>query len=318
MLDILAITTPIFLIIAIGYIAVLRNIVPQTVVRGMGAFVINFALPCLLIRTVIAHDINKVFNTNYLVAYGSGSLIVFALGYFFARLVARKSQQNAALQGMGMSVSNSGFIGYPIVLQLLGPTAGIALALCFIIENLVITPLALILGDSAEAEGTSRWQILRKTLARLARNPIIIAIVIGMSISISGITLPGPIFSVIDMLASASGPVALFVIGGGLVGLKLRGLRFDMARIVFGKLVLHPLIIFLLLGLVPDLDPLMKVAAVGFACAPMLSVYPIYGQRYGHEGMGAASLMAATSLSFITISTALWLLDSTAVFGPLP
>lgn len=318
MLDILAVTTPIFLIIAIGYIAVYRNIVPQTVARGMGAFVINFALPCLLMRTVIAHDINKVFNTNYLLAYGSGSLIVFALGYFFARLIAKKSQQNAALQGMGMSMSNSGFIGYPIVLQLLGPTAGIALALCFMIENLVMTPLTLILGDSAQAEGSSRWQILRKTFARLARNPIIISIVIGLTISLSGITLPGPIFSVIDMLASASGPVALFVIGGGLVGLKLHGLRLDMARIVFGKLVLHPLIIFLMLGLVPDLDPLMRIAAVSFACAPMFSVYPIYCQRYGHENMGAASLMAATSLSFITISTALWLLDSSAIFGRLP
>jgi predicted permease len=318
MLDILAVTFPIFLIIAIGYIAVYRNIIPQTVARGMGAFVINFALPCLLLRTVIAHDINKVFNTNYLLAYGSGSLIVFALGYFFARLIAKKSQQNAALQGMGMSMSNSGFIGYPIVLQLLGPTAGIALALCFMIENLVITPLTLILGDSAQTEGANRWQILRKTFTRLARNPIIVAIVIGLAISLSGITLPDPIFSVVDMLASASGPVALFVIGGGLVGLKLHGLRFDMARVVLGKLVLHPLIIFLLLGLVPDLDPLMKIAAVSFACAPMFSVYPIYGQRYGHENMGAVSLMAATSLSFITISTALWLLDTSSVFGPLP
>ncbi|MBC07528.1 AEC family transporter [Thalassospira sp.] len=318
MLDILAITTPIFLLIAIGYIAVYRNIVPQPVVRGMGAFVINFALPCLLIRALIVRDITEVLNIDYLAVYGAGSLIVFALGYFFARVIAKKSQQNAALQGMGMSASNSGFVGYPIVVQLLGPTAAVALALCFIIENLVITPLTLILGDSAQTEGANRWHIWRKTFVRLGRNPIIVALLIGLSISVSGITLPGPIFSVVDMLASASGPVALFVIGGGLVGLKLRGVRFDMARIVFGKLILHPLIIFLLLGLVPDLDPLMKIAAVTFACAPMFSVYAIYGQRYGHEGMSAAALMAATLLSFITISISLWLLDSSAVFGQLP
>jgi predicted permease len=284
----------------------------------MGAFVINFALPCLLIQALIARDITEVLNIDFLAVYGAGSLIVFASGYFFARLIAQKSQQNAALQGMGMSVSNSGFIGYPIVLQLLGPTAGIALALCFIIENLVITPLALILGDSAQTEGASRYQILRKTFGRLARNPIILALLFGLIISISGLSVPGPILTVIDMLASASGPVALFVIGGGLVGLKLRGLRFDIARIVCGKLILHPLMIFLLLAFTPDLDPLMKIAAVSFACSPMLSVFPIYGQRYGHEGVAAASLMAATSLAFVTISTALWLLDSSAIFGPLP
>ncbi|WP_033068106.1 AEC family transporter [Thalassospira australica] len=318
MLDILAITMPIFLIIAIGYIAVFRNIVPQNVVRGMGAFVINFALPCLVIQSLIARDITDILNTDYLLAYGGGALIVFALGYFFARLIRKRSQENSALQGMGMSGSNSGFVGYPIVVQLLGPTAGVALALCIIIENLVITTLTLILGDSAQAAGTTRWQVLAKTFAALARNPIIIAILIGLGISISGITLPGPLISVVDMLASASAPVALFVIGGGLVGLKLQGLRFDISRIVFGKLVLHPLFTFALLGLMPDLDPQMKIAAVTFACAPMFSVYAIYGQRYGHEGMTAAALMATTSLSFITISTALWLLDTTAVFGPLP
>ncbi len=120
------------------------------------------------------------------------------------------------------------------------------------------------------------------------------------------------------MLAMSSGPVALFVIGAGLVGLKIRGMRVDMARIVTGKLILHPLIVFSLVWLMPPMEPVLQIAAVSFACSPMLSIYAVFGQRYGHEGLCAASLMIATSLSFITISTALWLLDTTQVFGPMP
>ncbi|WP_430473259.1 AEC family transporter [Thalassospira lucentensis] len=318
MLDILAITTPIFLIIAIGYFAVYRNIVPQTIVRGMGAFVLNFALPCLLIRALAQRDLTEIIDPIFLLAYGSGSLLVFALGFSYALLIAKKSQPNATLQGLGMSMSNSGFVGYPVASQLLGPAAEIALALCVIIENLIMMPMVLVLGDSAKNEDESRWQVLSKALGNLGKNPIIIAIMIGLVISLSGITLPRPIFKAIDMLASASGPVALFVIGGGLVGLRLKGMRADMARIVSAKLILHPLAIFALIYFMPDIDPMLQIACVSFACSPMLSIYPIFGQRYGHEGLCAASLMMATSMSFLTISTALWLLDTTQVFGPLP
>ena len=317
MIDILAITSPIFMIIAIGYFAVYRNIVPQSITRGMGAFVMNFALPCLLIRALAQRDLTEVIEPVYLLAYGGGSLLLFAFGYLYALKVAGKGKANATLQGLGMSMCNSGFVGYPVASQVLGPTAEIALALCVIIENLVMMPLVLVLGDSAQNNGQSRMQVLGKAFINLGRNPIIIGIMIGLVISLSGITLPSPIFRVIDMLASASGPVALFVIGGGLVGLKLKGLRTDMARIVSAKLLLHPIAVFVLIYFLPEIDPTLRIACVAFACSPMLSIYPIFGQRYGHEGLCAASLMMATSLSFITISTALWLLDTTSVFGPL-
>ncbi|MFH1806279.1 MAG: AEC family transporter [Pseudomonadota bacterium] len=318
MLDILAITTPIFLIMATGYIAVAANIMPQNVVRGMGAFVMNFALPALLITSFSGRDLNEVLHGTFLVAYGGGSLIVFAIGLLFTRYIVRKSMPNAVLQGLGMSFCNSGFIGYPVALQLLGPPAVMALAMCMMIEILVMMPLVLLLGDSAAHDGQNRLAVLRKVVIGMGRNPIMLAIVAGLALSVSEITLPGPLFKAIDMLALTAGPTALFVIGGGLVGLRIRGMRIDMARIVTGKLILHPLAVFAMVWLLPPMDPVLQIAAVSFACSPMLSIYALFGQRYGHEGLCAASLMVATSLSFITISTALWILETTRVFGPLP
>jgi hypothetical protein len=49
----------------------------------------------------------------------------------------------------------------------------------------------------------------------------------------------------------------------------------------------------------------LQVAAVLFACAPMMSIYPIMGQKYGHEGLCAATLLAATVTSFFSISSML-------------
>ncbi|MFD1693528.1 AEC family transporter [Azotobacter chroococcum] len=105
-----------------------------------------------------------------------------------------------------------------------------------------------------------------------------------------------------EMLASASAPVALFVIGGSLYGLKLNGLFAELRMIAIGKLILHPLAVFLLFALLPDVDPVLMVAGVMFASSPMLSIYPIFGQRFGVEGRCAAALLFTTLMSFFSIS----------------
>jgi hypothetical protein len=71
-----------------------------------------------------------------------------------------------------------------------------------------------------------------------------------------------------------------------------------ISPIVLGKLLLHPLLIFLLLHFLLPVPAWLQVAAVLFACAPMMSIYPIMGQKYGHEGLCAATLLAATVTSF--------------------
>ncbi len=81
MLDILAITSPIFLIIALGYVAVRQNIIAQDVARGMGAFVMNFALPALLVKTLSGRPIADIIHGEFLIAYGGGSLIILTIGF---------------------------------------------------------------------------------------------------------------------------------------------------------------------------------------------------------------------------------------------
>ena len=112
------------------------------------------------------------------------------------------------------------------------------------------------------------------------------------------------------MLAMSSAAVSLFVIGGSLVGLHIKGLVRDVSAIALGKLLLHPLAVGLMVWLVPPDDATLRAAAVVFASVPMLSIYPILAQKYGFEGFCAAALLLATVLSFVTISLILWLLGS--------
>jgi len=300
-LQILSITLPIFILIGLGFFAVRFEVISREQIRGLGSFVITFALPALVLKAVSDSPFQEVMNWQYLLAYCAGSLIVYLLGLLFALRVRREPLDTGAISALGMAVSNSGFVGYPIVAMLLGPAAAIGLALNMLVENLLIIPLSLILAEAGRQQGSAA-KVLRETAKRLAKTPLIIAMLVGLLLSLLEARLPAIPGKVVDMLASASAPVALFVIGGSLYGLKLHGLFAELRMIAVCKLLLHPLAVFLLFSLLPDVDPVLRVAGVLFASAPMLSVYPIFGQRFGVEGRCAAALLFTTLMSFFSIS----------------
>ena len=315
-LSILAITGPIYIVMAIGFFAGRNGVFSAADMRVLGKFVVKFALPALLFTALSQRPIADIVNGRYLGAYAAASLAVFLVAGGIARYAQGKSMAQSALIAMGMSFSNSGFVGYPIALQILGPPAAVALAMCMIVENVLMFPLALTLAEM-EAEQGFRWQrALLQSLSSLARNPMIVAIFAGFTVSLLGIQLSEPLVRTVNMLAMASTAVALFVIGGSLVGLDVRNVLGDVLVVALGKLVVHPLAVFAMLWLLAPIDPQLRMAAVIFASMPMLSIYPILAQRYHFEGFCAAALLVATLLSFVTVTTALWLMTSLLGWSP--
>jgi len=306
MLVILGITAPIFILIAIGFLACRFGLISRDQAGGMGRFVITFALPALVIRALLERPLAEVIDWYYLLAYGLGSLLVFGLGYVVARFVRKDSLSGSALAGLGVSVSNSGFVGYPIVVMAIGAPAGVALALGMIIENLLMIPLALTLAELGRHSDGGVWKALRGTVYNLARHPILIAISAGLLMALLELHPPPVAMKVIDMLATASAPVALFVIGASLNGMKPGGMMMDVSQLAIGKLIIHPLMVLLCFTLLPVSDPVLATAGVLMAAAPMMSIYPILGARYGLEGRCAAGLVVATVLSFLSVSVFIW------------
>ncbi|MDI5922603.1 AEC family transporter [Halomonas sp. LR5S13] len=315
MLEILAITLPIFLLIGAGFIAARTGLLSRDNMQGVGTFVMYLALPSLIIRALTEHPLAEVFNPTYLLAYGLGSLATFLLGLSLSVGLRGKRLDAGAIHALGMSASNSGFIGYPVALMAIGPPAAIFMALNMVVETLFIIPTALILAEASRQNGNGVGQVARQTVARLTRNPVLIGLLIGMLLALTGLRLPGPLARAVGMLADTAGPAALFTIGGMLHGLKVRGMAMDVGQVVLGKLLLHPLIVLGAFLLLPDPDPMLIAGAMLFACAPMISVYPLFGKQYGQGDTSAAGLMVSTLASFGTISLVIWLLTQ---FGLLP
>jgi predicted permease len=310
MLTTLAITGPIYLVIALGFLAVRFGIFSKADMRVLGTFVVKFALPALIFTSLSQRPVSDILNARYLLDYALASLGVMAVAFTWGWWRQGKSLSLSALCGLGMSSSNSGYIGYPIAAQVLGPvSAAVALAMCMVVENLFMIPTALVMADSG-ATGQKWSRALGQALVQLARNPIVLAIVAGLAVALVEVPISATLSKTINMLALSSTAVALFVIGGTLVGLHMHGMKRDVSAIALGKLFLHPLCVGLLVWLLPPGDPGLQAAAVIYAGVPMLSVYPILAQKYGFEVFCAAALLLTTVLSFATISGILWVLRS--------
>jgi len=260
MLSILAITTPIYLLIGLGYLAARIGMFSGPDMRVLGRFVLNFALPALVFKALSERPLGEIITLPYFAAYGGGSLFVFLAAFALAHWWRGKPRPDSTLIGLGAGFSNSGFVGYPIVAQWLGPSAAVALALCMLVENMLLLPLTLALAESGNS--ARAWHVaLVQSLKGLATNPLILAISAGTIVAFSGTALPDPLLRAVGLLATASTAVALFVIGGSLVGLKARGVATQALPIVVAKLVVHPAVVTALVLLLPAFDPKLQLAA---------------------------------------------------------
>ncbi len=319
MLDILAITGPIYLCIALGFASVRWRVFTAADMRVLGRFVIQVALPALLFNALASRPLGEVIQPAYLLAFGAGSMALLLASLWTARRLQGRSLTESAYMAMGMTCCNSGYIGYPVLLLAFGPLAGVALAMNLLVENLLKLPLLMALADAGASDAPrGAWrQTLRQTLVRLVRNPMIVAIVLGFLVALLGWQLPTTISRTVNLFATASGGLALFVIGGSLVGLQVRGMRRQVAQIALGKLLLHPAAVWAaaallpLLGL-PALTDELRAVAVLAAAMPMLGIYPLLAQRHGFEGFTAAALLATMLASFFSVSAILWLMRHSA------
>jgi len=314
--SVLAITAPIYLVAAIGYLCTRAGLFGRGDMWVFGKYVINLALPCLLFNAMSQRSVSEVLNPVFVAAYASGSVVVMLAGVAWARRFGGKRLSEAAILAMGMACPNSSFIGFPVVLQLFGPTtAGVGLALALFVENFLTIPLALAIAgsDAGDEEDGTRGRRIRAALVRslrsVARNPLIWGIVLGFLVALAGWRLPEPVARTVNIFAAACASLSLVVIGGSLVGTRIDRLRGDVLAVAFGKLLLHPLAVLVAVLLPPTMAHELQVAVVVMSAVPMLGIYPILAQQHGHDSMAAAAHLGTTVASFLTLTSLLWVLQ---------
>ncbi len=310
MLQILLITFPFFALVLCGYVAARRQFLPQAAIPGLNTFVLYFALPCMLYRFGAGTPVAQLLNPSVFFVYLLCALTM--VGFTIAvTLGHRMDWNNAALGALVAAFPNTGFMGVPLLVALLGAQAAGPAIATIVVDLLITSSLCIALSrlDAADKHGAST--ALRNALKGMLSNPMPWAIAIGALSSLLGLTPIAPVMQTIGLLADAASPVALFTIGAVLARSQMTSSDAtpwtDYVPVALKKLILHPLLVLLVgsaaIALGVPLDKFSLTVIVLVAALPSASNVSLLAEKFGaNNGRIARIILLSTALAFFTFS----------------
>ena len=298
------IIVPIFGIILIGWAAAVAGLLSDRVSDGLSEYVFSIGVPALIIGTLTRPGLEGEIAWSYWFSYFGGAALSWAAGSLIALRRKGIGRQGAVLHGFAASQSNTIFMGVPVILQAYGDEGAFPLFLLLAVHLPLMMGMATFL---IEAEGgRSLWQRVSGLAKVLLKNPIFVALLIGMALRLFHVTPAGPAKAVLDAFAGTASTCALVALGAGL---KRYRVLFDLPgalTVAFLKVVVHPLAVWLLAFHVFSMPPAYAGVATLFAAMPVgINAY-LLAVRYKTEtGLVAASVLVSTMIAPLT--TIAWL-----------
>ena len=290
----LTVSTPVFGIALLGFIAAKAGWFDERGQEALALFVFNFAAPALLFRALATRGLPADLPFALLGAYYLGGIAVWLAAMAVIGVVFRRRLDELAVAGMSAAFPNTVLLGIPLILTAFGPDAEVPLFLVLAFHSLI---------EAGRGEGAGILRILANTLRGLVRNPIVMGILCGILWGLLALPLPRAIDGLLELLAEAVAPCALFTVGASIAGFRIAGSLSEAAVAVVCKLFLHPLLVWLLASQVFALPDLWIKVVVLLAALPTGVNAFIFAQRYGVWQRRAGTAVAvSTSLSMITLT----------------
>ncbi|WP_372424212.1 AEC family transporter [Salinarimonas chemoclinalis] len=301
MLDALLVVLPIFGLVLVGFAARKRGIIDEAAGTGLTQFVFAIALPCLILDTLARGDVPLAEPWGYWASYFLALAAVWAVVGLLARHAFGRVGVETVVAGFSAAQSNTVLIGVPLILKAFGDAAAVPLFLLVAIHLPITMSAATLL---VEGRGASLAGIARK----LATHPIIIGIALGAALRPFAEGVPEPLWRMIGMLADAAAPAALVAMG---IALARYGLAAGLplpATITAGKLLLHPLLVWLLATFVfPVPEAWIPVAVMFAACPSGINAFLLAQTYRSGVGLASSAVALSTALAVVTMAGWLWL-----------
>ena len=318
MLNILWVTFPFFALVACGYVAARRRMLPLDAIGGLNGFVLFFALPCMLYRFGSTTPIAQLLDASVFGVYLLCALVMVAFAVAMT-MTERIRWNDASMGALVAAFPNTGFMGVPLLATLLGPQSVGPVIVLIVVDMVVTSSLCIALSRLDGAEGGLKGALgaARKALVGVATNPMPWAIALGGLASALEYRLPAPLEKTAWLLADAASPVALFTIGAVLARAQMTvdhpsPLR-DYVPVALMKLLLHPLLV-LSVGLAAiqlgvPLDRFSLTVMVLVAALPSASNVSLLAERFQADtGRIARIILVSTVAAFVTFSAAVSML----------
>lgn len=322
MFAVLQVTFPFFALVLCGYLAARWRFLPLEAIPGLNGFVLFFALPCMLFRFGASTPIAQLLDATVFLSYLLCALVMVGLSIALS-LNARVRWKDASLGALVAAFPNTGFMGVPLLVALLGSAAAGPAIVTIAVDMVITTSLCLALSQLDAADEHGAAVAARKALLGMLRNPLPWAISLGGVFSWLQLDLAAPVAKTVGLLGDAASPVALFTIGGVLARSQMLAHERvhgplparDYLPVALLKLVLHPLLVFAVGSAVVRLgghiEPFALTVITLVAALPSASNVSLLAERVGADnGRIARIILVTTALAFLSFSAAVALLKA--------
>ncbi|MDY4313465.1 AEC family transporter [Pectobacterium actinidiae] len=305
MLSTFAVVLPIFALIFIGWFTRKIGILGPNATSELNRFVVYLGLPALLFNIIAHARWSDVWQPGFIMTFGLGALLVFALTLAF-QLYRSRHLADAALDALNSSYANTGFIGFPLALAFLGQEAMAPTLIATIITVCVLFAFAIVFVEVGIQTETRKTALFLKVAGALARNPLLIAPSVALFFPLSGLSVPEPVDVFLKLLGNTASPCALIALGLFLANTS-RESPFQptviVGVLVTLKLVLHPIITWIIATKIFGLPPLLTHTAVLLAALPTGTGPFMLAEFYRREArITSRTVLYSTIVSILTIT----------------
>ncbi|WP_296055857.1 AEC family transporter [uncultured Amphritea sp.] len=299
------IVAPIFFIVSLGYLLMRLRIIDQGFIDTSSRLVFTITLPVLVFMSISRMNFQAVFNPQLMGYFVVSTLIIVPFIWLISRYFI-KEPADLGVFIQGSFRGNYGIIGLAISFNMFG-NSGLALASLLLVCVIPLYNVLSVLALSLPMQQSSGPSIIRP-IKEIARNPLIIAVLLALPFSYYGWGLPSVGDKIGTYFANLTLPLALLAIGGSLNLKSLRNTSGQSGWSTLIKLIIMPLILTLGAWLYGFKGQELGILFVLFGC-PTAAASFIMAKAMGGNAQLAANIILTTTLgSLITLSSGIYFL----------
>jgi predicted permease len=311
MVEVLGLILPLFGLILLGFIGAKLIDQPLEALGWLNTFIIYFALPPLFFKLLSKTPIEQLASWQFIFANIGITFLIFTLTFLLGIFNSKGNIAEATIQGLAGAYGNIGYMGPAIAILALGEKAAIPVAIIFCFENIMHFAIAPAMMAISGEEQKRPLELFFDVIRKILLHPFILATIAGVAAAAVEFSAPIPVQRLIDYLAQAAAPCALFAMGVTLALRPLKKVPLSLGYIVPIKLILHPVLMYVGLSWAGNFDATWMYAAVLLASLPIATNVFVIAQQYNvWVERASASIMVTTAASVLTVSALLYLLTT--------
>jgi len=308
---VLGLALPFFGLILLGYALGKLIDIEEAGLGWMNAFIIYLALPALYFNLISVTPISELANWRFILVTSLCTLAAFAAGLAIGWFASGGRLDEATIQGVGAGYSNVGYMGPGITLATFGTASVAPTALIFAFDSVIFFTLAPFLMGIASGSKESLARTGLIALRRVLTHPFNVAIMLAALAAWAQWTPPQTIHKMLVWLQNAAAPCALFVMGVTVALRPVRGFARETPPLLLVKLILHPLLVWLVMNWVGGFDPIwVSTAVLMAALPPALNTFVMARQYNVYVERASNLIMAGTVASVFTVTALLYVLTT--------